>query len=305
MKKVLVTGATGYIGGLLAHRLSQDPQVHLSLLVRTPEKLNPGIRERTNVVEGNTFDRESLKNALSGIDSAYYLIHSMGAGKDYRKLDLQSAENFREACIEAGVKRIIYLGGLGIKETASRHLLSRIETGEMLSAKPESIQTVWLRAAVILGSGSASFEIIRHLVRKLPLMITPRWVHTRTQPIGVQDVLDYLVSAHSIVCKGDAIVDIGAEPMSFKKMLEDAARVMGLKRYLIPVPFFTPRLSSYWLLLMTPIDFHIARELVEGLKSETLIQNDNASLLFPDIEPMSYTSAIALALKNEYGWSRT
>jgi uncharacterized protein YbjT (DUF2867 family) len=297
MKRVLVTGATGYIGGLLVRCLKSDPELDLRLLVRSSKKLEPEILEKVEVIEGSTFDRESLKRALTGIEYAYYLIHSMQAGKDYRRLDNMSAENFREACIEAGVKRIIYLGGLGVKETASQHLLSRIETGEILSEKPEQIQTIWLRAAVIIGSGSASFEIIRHLVRKLPILITPRWVHTRTQPVGVQNVMDYLEGSLDLVFKGNVKVDIGTDPMSFKEMLKDAARVMGLRRYLIPVPFFSPGLSSYWLILMTPVDFHIARELVEGLKSETLIQNNNAGRLFPDIEPMTYADAIAQALK--------
>jgi len=305
MKKVLVTGATGYIGRLLVRRLSKDPQIQLRLLVRSVGKLDPALPKSTEVVEGSTFERDSLKQATTGVDHAYYLIHSMGAGKDYQRLDRKSAENFRDACIESGVTRIIYLGGLGSKETASRHLLSRIETGEILRSKPESIKTVWLRAAVIVGAGSTSFEIIRHLVRKLPIMITPRWVHTQTQPIGVEDVLDYLTDALDLLDIGNITADIGTDPMSFRDMLMDAARIMGFKRYLLPVPFFSPRLSSYWLILMTPVDFHIAKELVQGLKSETLIQNDNAGKLFPGITPMSYEEAVARALGKGNGWSRT
>ena len=305
MAKILITGATGYIGRLLVQRLLAKPKMDLRLLVRSPDKLPPELRERAEVVKGSTFEPESLQSALEGIDCAYYLIHSMGAGKDYRRLDRESAKNFREACIEAGVRRVIYLGGLGSKETASQHLLSRIETGEILSHKPDQIQTIWLRAAVIIGSGSASFDIIRNLIRKLPIMITPRWVHTMTQPIGIEDVLDYLVGAASLAYQGNVVIDIGTDPLSFKEMLEDAARVMGLRRFLLPVPFFSPRLSAYWLILMTRVDFHIARELVEGLKSETLMQNENAARLFPEIKPLSYAEAVAQALEMESGRSRT
>ena len=305
MPKILITGATGYIGRRLVQRLMKDPAWALRLLVRSPDKLEPDIREKVEVVTGSTFDRESLQSALKGIDCAYYLIHSMGSGKDYRRLDNESAEIFREACIQAGVRRIIYLGGLGSKETASRHLLSRIETGEILSLKPEEIETLWFRAAVILGPGSASFEIIRNLVRKLPVMITPRWVHTMTQPIGIQDVMEYLTCALTVASSGSVVVDIGTDPLSFRDMLTCAARVMGLKRYLLPVPLFSPQLSAYWLILMTRVDFRIARELVEGLKSETLMQNENAARLFPEIKPLPYAEAVAQALEMGGGWSRT
>jgi uncharacterized protein YbjT (DUF2867 family) len=268
----------------------------LRLFVRNPDKIQGDLKTKVEIAQGSTFEPDSLQKALTGIDTAYYLIHSMGAGKEYRQLDLDSARNFRDACIAADVKQIIYLGGLGTKETASQHLLSRIETGEMLSAKPEHIQTVWIRAAVIIGAGSASFEIIRHLVKKLPIMTTPRWVRTRTQPISIEDVLDYLVQAKDLSIKENVIVDIGSEPMSFGEMLTQAAQVMGLKRTIIPIRFFSPRLSSYWLKLVTPVNFKIARELVEGLKAETLVQNDNARLLFGDIQPRSYQEAVKHAL---------
>lgn len=202
----------------------------------------------------------------------------MGSSQDYEELDRLSAENFRDACIAAGVQRIIYLGGLGVKESASKHLLSRIETGEILSGRPEDIETIWLRAGVIIGSGSASFEIIRNLCQKLPLMITPRWVRSRTQPIGVKAVLDYLQSSITLeLDTPDLVVDIGCEDMSFQQMMKRTSDVMGLKRYLFPVPVLSPRLSSYWLVLFTPIPFKLASALVEGLKSETVLQNDNAA----------------------------
>ncbi|MGB5231385.1 MAG: NAD(P)H-binding protein [Desulfoprunum sp.] len=172
-KTVLITGATGYIGRRLTHRLLDAGDCRVRLLVRNRNKVQVAIAGRVDVREGSTFDAASLAAALDGVDCAFYLIHSMGEGEDYRRLDRESAENFRRACIAAGVRRIVYLGGLGRKESASTHLLSRIETGEVLSAEPDKIQTIWLRAGVIIGFGSASFEIIRNLAQKLPLLIPP------------------------------------------------------------------------------------------------------------------------------------
>lgn len=293
---VLVTGATGYIGRRLTQRLLDSGLFDLRLLVRNKNKVQAAIVDRLDIREGSTFDVPSLFAALEGVDTAFYLIHSMGTTDDYRKLDRDSAENFREACIAAGVKRIIYLGGLGVKESASEHLLSRIETGEVLSAQPEQVQTIWLRAGVIIGSGSASFEIIRNLCQKLPLMITPRWVRSRTQPIGINDVLSYLESSIDLDLDGDLVVDIGCEELSFQQMMQQAAEVMGLKRYLFPVPVLSPRLSSYWLMLFTPIPFKLASALVEGLKSETLLQNDNAKVMYPDIIPSLFKDTVSEAI---------
>jgi len=294
---VLLTGATGYIGRRLKERLLEDKSLQLRLFVRNERKIRDKYRDRMEIFEGSTFDRESLRKALEGIDVAYYLIHSMGTKGDFRELDRLSAENFLNACIDAKVQRIIYLGGLGRKDTASKHLLSRIETGEILSSRPESIQTIWFRAGIIIGSGSASFEIIRNLVQKLPMMITPRWVHTKTQPIGISDVLEYLFQAKDLDTKKNLVVDIGSDQMSFKEMLIRASKVIGLRRLLIPVPLLTPRLSSYWLILITPVSFRIAKALVEGLKSETVIQNDNAKRFFPKISLLSYEDAIKIALR--------
>lgn len=293
---ILLTGSTGYIGRHLANELLWDPTVRLRLFVRNKKKVHFSPSDKLEIFEGNARDGESLVEALSGIDVAYYLIHSMGAKADYRTLDKTIATNFRDACIRAAVKRIIYLGGLGTKETASRHLLSRIETGEILSAKPDQIQTIFFRAGIIIGSGSASFEIIRNLVQKLPVMTTPRFVYTQTQPISVYDVLAYLSQAKDLEEKSNLIVDIGSEQMSFKDMLQRTAKIMGLKRLIIPVPFFTPKLSSYWLVLMTSVPRRIAGALVEGLRSETIVQNKNAKTLFPGIQPVSFDEAIERAL---------
>lgn len=296
-RKILITGATGYIGRRLKTKLIARSDLALRLLVRNRNKVSVAVRESVDIVEGDTFNQKALDKALEGIDTAYYLIHSMGADKDFEDLDRRSAENFRDAAIRAGVKRIIYLGGLGVKDSASKHLLSRIETGEILSARGDEIQTIWFRAGVIIGSGSASFDIVRNLVQKLPCMITPKWVTTRTQPISVDDVIAYLEAAVDLLHDANLTVDIGAEAMNFKQMMLETARVMGLKRWMIPVPVLSPRLSSYWLILFTPVPFTVAAALVEGLKSETVAQNDHAARYFPAITPMPYPQAVAQAMK--------
>lgn len=295
MTNILLTGATGYIGRRLEQTLRQRADVSLRLLVRSARKLTAKTCQHAEVVEGDSFDGKILDQALQGIDTAYYLIHSMGAGRDFGQLDRQSAENFYAAAMRAGVQKIVYLGGLGVRETASEHLASRLETGEILSRRPDQIRTLWFRAGVIIGAGSTSFEIIRHLVEKLPFMITPRWVRTLTQPIGVDDVIAYLVQALDCMPQDNAVIDIGAPPMSFLQMLQQAADVMGLKRLILPVPFLSPRLSSYWLTLMTPVPYRISAALVEGLKSETLVQNDNARRYFPAIHPCSFKESVQRA----------
>jgi uncharacterized protein YbjT (DUF2867 family) len=286
---ILLTGANGYIGRRLKHRLLKEETIHLRLFVTHKQTLST--QERVEIVQGNTFDTQSLDRALEGIDTAYYLIHSM-ASDNYRELDRKSAQNFLDASIKAGVKRIIYLGGLGEKKSASEHLLSRIETGEILSSRPDAIQTLWFRAGVIIGSGSASFEIIRHLVEKLPFMITPKWVNTLCQPISQKDVIEYLALAATVPTPQNVMIDIGSETMSYKDLLMGYANAVGLERTLIPVPFFTPKLSSYWLTLMTPVPYSIASALIEGLKSEVLLTNDNATKLFPAIHPLTYREAV-------------
>ena len=294
---VLITGATGYVGRRLTHRLLETGSYRLRVLVRNRHKVQVAIAGRVDVREGSTLDRSSLDAALAGVDTAFYLIHSMGSGKNYHELDRQSAENFRSSCVAAGVRRIIYLGGLGIRESASKHLLSRIETGEILGGEPDRLDMIWLRAGAIIGSGSASFEIIRNLTQKLPIMITPRWVRTLTQPVGIEDVLSYLQASIELEHTGNLMVDIGTEQLSFEQMLVQAGSVMGLKRSLLPVPLLSPRLSSYWLILFTPLPYGLSRALVEGLKSETVVQNDNAARYYPKIRPQPFKEAVVEALK--------
>ncbi len=293
---ILLTGSTGYIGRRLKHQLLKDDNLKLKLLVRHANSLADNIRKDTEVFEGSTFDQNVLEEAMKDVDVAYYLIHSLGHD-NYAELDRKSAKNFREAAIKAGVKKIIYLGGLGvINEDTSEHLRSRIETGEVLSERPEEIDVIWFRAGVIIGSGSASFEIIRNLIQKLPIMITPKWVRTKAQPIGVEDVIDYLEHAKEDTLTGSHTIDIGSEELCYQEMMVQCAEVMGLKRFIIPVPFLSVGLSSYWLNIFTPVPFSVAASLIKGVRCEVIVQNDNAKKLLSDIHPSSFKQSIANAL---------
>jgi len=293
--KVLLTGSTGYIGRRLKQKLLEDENIQLRLLVRNKKSVS-SMDKNVEIVEGDTFNKESLREALKDVQTAYYLVHSL-SNENYKDLDKTSAQNFLDIACECGVKRVIYLGGLGVKnENTSEHLLSRIETGEILSSN-EKVQTIWIRAGVIIGSGSASFEIIRNLTEKLPIMTTPKWVNTKAQPIAVSDVLSYLHNALYLEVKENLIVDIGSEQLSYKNMMLKTAKVLGLKRYLITLPFMSINLSSYWLNLFTPVPFTVAKALIEGLKSEVIIQNDHAKKYFPTIIPISYEDAVSNAIK--------
>jgi len=296
-QRILLTGSTGYIGRRLKQQLLKDDNVQLNLLVRHPGSLGHDVRERADIFEGSTFDTEVLARAMEGVQIAYYLVHSLGSD-DFAERDRLSAQNFRDAAIRAGVEKIIYLGGLGVvNEETSEHLLSRIETGKILSEHPQKIDVIWFRAGVIIGSGSASFEIIRHLIQKLPVMITPQWVRTRAQPIGVEDVISYLDRAREERVKGSHMVDIGSEILCYQDMMLQCGEVMGLKRLIIPVPFLSIGLSSYWLNLFTPVPFRVAYSLVKGLRSEVVVQNDNAKRLFGDIRPASFKESVRRALQ--------
>ena len=294
--KVLLTGSTGYIGRRLKKRLLEDTNIDLRLLVRNKSSLSNEVKDNLEIVQGDTFDLESLKIALKDVDVAYYLIHSLSKD-NYRDLDKLSAKNFLEAAAFCKVKRVIYLGGLGVKNSdTSEHLLSRIETGEILSSN-KNVQTIWVRAGVIIGSGSSSFEIIRNITEKLPIMTTPKWVTTKAQPIAVEDVLSYLHNSIYLKEEENLIVDIGSEQLSYKSMMLKTAKVLGLKRIIIPLPFMSINISSYWLNLFTPVPFSVAKALIEGLKSEVVIQNDNAKKYFPEITPISYEDAVSNAIK--------
>ncbi|MEF3254346.1 MAG: SDR family oxidoreductase [Deferribacterales bacterium] len=292
MKKVFIAGSTGFVGRRVTRELLNFSDVRLSLLVRNKSKLESVIREKAEVYEGDIFDVNLLNIGLTGVDVAVYLVHMMGDSEEYLESEKKSAELFLDACIKNKVKRIIYLGGLGKKEFASKHLLSRYITGEILCSKPEKIKTVWFRAGVIIGSGSASFEIIRSIVEKLPLMIAPKWVNTKTSPIFIDDVINYILAAIFTEKDIHGQVDIGMNPMTFKDMVIKTARVMGLKRYMLTVPILTPRLSSYWLILFTPVNFMIAKELIMGLKSESVKLNNFAEKYFPEVSITDFEEAV-------------
>ncbi|MBU0923955.1 SDR family oxidoreductase [bacterium] len=294
--KVLLTGSTGYIGRRLKQKLLEDENIELRLLVRNKKSISSDIKNNIEIIEGDTFNKESLKEALKDIEVAYYLIHSL-SNDNYKDLDKISAQNFLDVADECGVKKIIYLGGLGVKdENTSEHLLSRIETGEILSSN-KNVQTIWFRAGVIIGSGSASFEIIRNLTEKLPVMTTPKWVNTMAQPICIKDVLSYLQEAIKLETKENIMVDIGSKALSYKEMMIGTANALGLKRIIIPLPFMSINISSYWLNLFTPVPFSVAKALIEGLKSEVTIQNDNAKKYFANIIPISYEDSVKNAIK--------
>ena len=294
--KVLLTGSTGYIGRRLKKKLLEDKNIDLRLLVRNKNSLSSDVANNIEIIQGDTFDIESLKIALKDVDVAYYLIHSLNKD-NYKDLDRLSAQNFLDVAVSCNVKRIVYLGGLGVKNSdTSEHLLSRIETGEILSSN-KNIQTIWIRAGVIIGSGSASFEIVRNLTEKLPVMTTPKWVDTKAQPVAVDDVLLYLQNSLYLQTTDNLVVDIGSEKLSYKNMMLKTAKVLGLKRVIIPLPFMSINISSYWLNLFTPVPFSVAKALIEGLKSEVVIQNDNAKKYFPNITPISYEEAVSNAIK--------
>lgn len=294
--KVLLTGANGYIGRRLKNILKNQKGIELRIFVRNKKSLSKDTVENFEVIEGDTFDKDALKKALEGVDTAYYLIHSLNK-ENYKELDKLSAQNFIDTASECGVKRVVYLGGLGVKNSdTSKHLLSRIETGEILSSS-NNVQTVWVRAGVIIGSGSASFEIIRNLVEKLPVMITPKWVNTYAQPIAVDDVINYLVSSLYLEYDKNLVVDIGSQKMMYRDMMLQTAEALELKRYIFSVPFMSINLSSYWLNLFTPVPFSVAKALIEGLKSEVTIQNENAKIYFSSIVPMSYKDAVKKAVQ--------
>jgi uncharacterized protein YbjT (DUF2867 family) len=294
---VLLTGATGYVGGRLLPALIRAGYP-VRCLARRPEFLAPRVPDGVTIVAGDCLDAASLGPALSGVDTAFYLVHSMGSTGNFADQDRAAADNFGSAARAAGVRRIIYLGGLGRGgETLSTHLRSRHETGDVLRAS--GVPVVELRASIILGSGSLSFELIRALVERLPAMVCPRWVRTPAQPIAVEDVIAYLLAAVELPGDGSRIFEIGgAERVSYEGIMREYARQRGLRRLMIPVPFLTPRLSSLWLGLTTPVYARVGRKLIESVVNETVVRDTAALRVFP-IRPMGLRQAIARAIQNE------
>lgn len=296
MANILLLGATGYVGGRLLPRLLEGGH-HVRCLVRSPEKIPSTDADASEVMRGDVLQRDSILQAMQGMDTVMYLVHSMsGGGTDFEKNDRIAAENVAECARATGVERIIYLGGLGSRAHAQTpHLRSRHEVGDVL--RSSGVPVTELRAAVIVGSGSASFEMIHHLVNRLPAMITPRWVNVRTQPLAIADLLAYLLASVEQTNVAGRTIDIGGpQVLSYREMMLTVARVLGLRRLVVPVPVLTPRLSSYWVNLVTPIPFTLARALIESVRSETVVEDTAAAELF-DIRPMPFEEAVRRALR--------
>lgn len=300
-QSVLLTGASGFIGGRLLHALAERG-LKVRCLIRPGEALTVNLppERQPEVVYGDLLKPDTLSPALAGMDSAYYLVHSMG-GRSIRETrvfierDRAAATNFIQAADGAGVKRIIYLGGLGeTGDDLSEHLSSRLEVARILQSGKAS--TTVLRAAIIIGAGGASFEMLRYLVERLPIMITPRWLNTRCQPIAVQNAIEYLVGCLFQPTTEGLMLDIGGpDILTYREMMLLYARVRGLRRFIITVPVLTPRLSSYWINLVTPVPAGIVMPLVEGLKNEVICRNNKIRELVP-IRLFSMNEAICAAL---------
>lgn len=294
---VLITGATGYIGGRLTSRLVERG-IKVRLLVRDARRIRGRWwADEVDVVTGDLFDAASLERALHGVDEAYYLVHSMSQTDDFAERDRIAARNF----VHAGryLRHCIYLGGLVPEgEGVSRHLQSRGETGAILRG---GLPTTEFRAGPIVGSGSASFEMVRYLTERLPFMLAPKWIVNEVQPIAVRDVLTYLMAARDQEPSG--IVEIGgADRLSFRDMLHGYAAVRGLRRKILPVPVLAPALAALWIDRITPIPRRLAEPLVEGIAHPVVADTTKARQLFPDIHPMHYKQAVerALARMNEH-----
>jgi uncharacterized protein YbjT (DUF2867 family) len=295
-KLILLTGATGYVGGRLLEAL-ETAGYRVRCLTRHPEALRHRVTESAEIVAGDVLDSASLAPCMQGVDAAYYLVHSMGSENSFEEQDRRAAHGFAEAAREAGLKRIVYLGGLGSGEGLSAHLRSRQEVGRIL--RESGVPTIELRASIVIGSGSASFEMIRALVEKLPVMVTPRWVNTQTQPIAIEDVIAYLLQALTVPIAASRIFEIGGpEQVSYLALMKEYALQRNLKRWMIPVPVLSPHLSSLWLGLVTPVYARVGRELVDSLRNETIVEDHSANDSFK-VRPLGFRQALTRALANE------
>lgn len=294
---ILLTGATGYVGGRLLPLLEARGEA-LRCLARNTERLSHVASPATQIVRGDVLDGESLYAALRGVHTAYYLVHSMAAARDFAESDAIGARNFAEAAARQGVSRIIYLGGLGeTSSTLSKHLRSRQEVGAIL--RESGVPTTEFRASIIIGAGSLSFELVRALVERLPVMITPRWVAIPAQPIAIRDVLEYLIRALDAPDSGSRIYEIGgADVVSYGEMMRSYAAARGLKRLMLRVPVLTPGLSSLWLGLVTPVYARVGRKLIESVRNSTLVRDDSALRDFP-IRPLGISDAVREAMESE------
>jgi uncharacterized protein YbjT (DUF2867 family) len=295
-RRILLTGASGYVGGRLLRRLEASNRP-LRCLTRRPDVLRDRVKGQTELVEGDVLDRSSLDSAFESVHTACYLVHSMGGAEDFEKLDRRAAANFAAAARAAGVAQIVYLGGLGREGDLSPHLASRHEVGRLLRGC--DTPTVELRASIVIGSGSASFETVRALVEHLPLIVAPRWVETLAQPIAIEDVIDYLVAAIEFEQPIDAIYEIGgADQVTYADVMREYARQRGLSRRVIRMPLLTPRASRMLLGLLTPVYGRVAAAMVESLRNETIVTRPAEHASFTG-RRRSLSEAIERALGNE------
>lgn len=292
----MLTGASGYVGGRLLHRLEGSGRP-LRCLTRQPALLRDRVSAHTDLVEGDVLDRASLDVALRGVHTACYLVHSMGGGGDFEELDRRAALNFAEAARAAGVGQIVYLGGLGHDDDLSSHLASRHEVGRLL--RVGGVPTVELRASIVIGSGSASFETVRALVEHLPVIVVPRWVETLAQPIAIEDAIDYLLAAIELERPVDAVYEIGGtDQVTYADVMLEYARQRGLRRRVVRAPFITPRASRLLLGLLTPVYGRIAGAMVDSLRNETIVTSRAADPAFA-VAARGLPAAIERALVNE------
>jgi uncharacterized protein YbjT (DUF2867 family) len=291
---IAVAGSTGYIGGLLCERLCADGQ-EVRALARRPERAEKLREAGCEVQKADVLEPETLGPALEGTNVAYYLVHSMGRGSegDFAERDARAAENFAAAAASAGVRRIVYLGGLG---EGSKHLDSRHATAEKL--REGEVPVSYFRAAAVIGAGSESFRTVFYLVRRLPVMVTPRWVRTRTQPIAIGDAVGYLAAASDLTRPADREIQIGGpDTTTYGGMIDELARALGRRAPLrITVPVLTPRLSSLWIGLVTPVDAGVARPLIEGLSTETVVTDPSGMALFPEVGGLPLQQALREAV---------
>lgn len=291
---LLIAGSTGYVGGLLADELARRGE-DVRCMARSPEKAKGKFDDRCEVVRGDVLEPDTLGPALEGVDTAYYLVHSMGRGGDgdFGERDRQGARNFAQAATEAGVKRIVYLGGLG--EGKSEHLRSRQETAECLAST--GIPLTYFRAAIVIGSGSESLRTIAYLVKRLPAMITPSWTKTKTQPIAAADVVAFLAAAPGVPESSGREVEIGGDDVTtYGGLLDLAAEAQGMRRRpRLGVPLLSPSLSSHWIGFITPVDTGVARPLVEGLSTETIV-NDRSGMDLFDVKTTPLQDAMREAV---------